>query len=277
MSLACAILPPVSLTVPPCPVRLAALLHLPGARMTQDFNPIPADDRFADEPSPAPPEDASPADVALPATSSPEFLAEEEKAMAAIQRVLEGDTEAFAVILHTYERLVAAALARRLPAQDVQEVAQDTFLRAFRALPSFRHDSPVRSWLLKIARLAAMDHWRHHYRRHDIVMSDFDEAGAIGVEHAAQAVQDARSAEQRRRDDARLLLEAAMARLSPDDRAVLTLVELDNVPMAVAAEQLGCGLSAVKVRAFRARKRLKQHVEDILSQENATPSTPNAQ
>ncbi len=56
-------------------------------------------------------------------------------------------------------------------------------------------------------------------------------------------------------------LEAAMAHLSPDDRAVVTLVELEELPMQEAARELGCGLSAVKVRAFRARRRLKHWLE----------------
>ena len=54
----------------------------------------------------------------------------EALALQAVGRVLDGDTEAFAVILRAYERLVAADLARRLPAGDVQEVAQDAFVKA---------------------------------------------------------------------------------------------------------------------------------------------------
>lgn len=217
-------------------------------------------------------EDArEPADAAPRSRAAAHADVDESIVLAAVRRVLDGDTEAFAVILHAYERLVAATLARCLPANDVQEVAQDAFLRAYRALPGFRHDAPFRAWILKIARLAAMDHWRRRYRRRDIVMSDFDESGSIGVEHAAQAVQSRLDDDARRRDDARRLLAAAMERLSPDDRAVLNLVELEEVPMAEAAKQLGCGLSAVKVRAFRARKRLKRHVEDILAEFNRQP------
>ena len=280
---ACAILLPDPARTPPLRDVCDGLLQLL-ARMTEYFRntygpafpeagadddadfelgaEIASDEHDFDDSDPA----ASPTAAPLLAAQAD---AEEETILAAIQRVLEGQTEAFAVILHTYERLVASTLAHRLPAQDVQEVAQDTFLRVFRSLPSFRHDAPVRTWVLRIARLAAMDHWRRHYRRRDVVMSDFDEAATIGVEHAAQAVQDQLDADARRREDARALLTAAMARLSPEDRAVLTLVELENVPMSVAAEQLGCGISAVKVRAFRARKRLKRHVEDILARENA--------
>ena len=52
-------------------------------------------------------------------------------------------------------------------------------------------------------------------------------------------------------------------RLNPDDRAVITLVELEERSMEDAARRLGCGLSAVKVRAFRARRRLKAILEDL--------------
>ena len=58
----------------------------------------------------------------------------EAAALQAVERVLDGDTEAFSVILRAYERLVAADLVRRLPAQDVQEVAQDAFVRLYRSL-----------------------------------------------------------------------------------------------------------------------------------------------
>ena len=92
-------------------------------------------------------------------------LNDESFVRAAVERVLDGDVEAFAIIVHAYQRLIAADLARRLPAQDVQEVAQDVFVRAYRALPSYRQQAPLRIWLLRIARYAAMDFWRKHYRR----------------------------------------------------------------------------------------------------------------
>jgi RNA polymerase sigma-70 factor (ECF subfamily) len=89
--------------------------------------------------------------------------------------VLDGDVEAFAVIVNTFRNLVAADLARRLPPSDVQEVAQDAFVRAYRALPAFRGDAPVRIWLLRIARHAAMDFWRKTYRRRERLLDDLDD------------------------------------------------------------------------------------------------------
>lgn len=191
----------------------------------------------------------------------------EPLAKAAVARVLAGEDEAFAVVVHAYGAAVAQSLARRVPAQDVQEVAQDAFVRVYRSLPSWRGDAPLRAWVLMLAKAAAADHWRKRYRRRDIAMSDFDEAGQVGVEAAWQAEQAGRDADARRRSEARRLLAAGLAKLSPDDRAVITLVELEERSMEEAARELGCGLSAAKVRAFRARKRLRKALEELSDEE----------
>ncbi len=189
----------------------------------------------------------------------------------AVRRVLDGDIEAFAAIVKANERGVASDLSRRLPPQDVQEVAQDTFVRAFRSLPSYRGDAPFRIWLLRIARHAAMDFWRKRYRRRDRSFSDLDDSALLHVEDlrqedlaGQQAARDAQAA-------AREWLEAALRRLSPDDRAVITLVELEECSMEDAARRLGCGLSAIKVRAFRARRRLKSILEDLRPEKENQP------
>ena len=197
---------------------------------------------------------------ALGATDS---HAEEPFVREAVRRVLDGDIEAFAVLVNTHQRLIAADLARRLPPQDVQEVAQDAFLRAFRSLRSYRGEAPFRVWLLRIARHAAMDFWRKHYRRRDRVFADLDEAAQLEVETTQQARLAEARADREARETARERLAAALARLSPDDRAVITLVELEERTMEEAARRLDCGLSAIKVRAFRARRRLKAVLDEL--------------
>ena len=183
--------------------------------------------------------------------------------MEAIRRVLDGDVEAFAVVVNAHQRLIAADLARRLPAQDVQEVAQDAFIRAFRSLPSYRREAPFRIWILRIARHAAMDFWRKKYRRRDQLFSDLDDPALVRVEATQQERLAEQQADREAQASAREWLAAALLRLSPDDRAVITLVELEERSMEDAARRLGCGLSAVKVRAFRARRRLKAILEDL--------------
>lgn len=188
----------------------------------------------------------------------------------AIRRVLDGDVEAFAVIVQAYQKLIAADLTRRLPVQDVQEVAQEVFVKAFRSLPRFRGDAPFRIWLLRIARYTAMDFWRKHYRNRERVFTDLDEGGLRQMEAAHQESVSASMERQESEDAARELLETAFRELSPDDRAVLTLSELEGKSMAETAHELGCGISAVKVRAFRARHRLRSLVADIRKQKETT-------
>ena len=188
---------------------------------------------------------------------------DEAFARAAVRRVLDGDIEAFAAIVNAHQRLIAADLSRRLPPQDVQEVAQDAFVRAFRALPSYRGEAPLRIWLLRIARHAAMDFWRKRYRRRDLSFSDLDESALLHVETTQQDHLAQQQADRDAQEAAREWLGAALRRLSPDDRAVITLVELEERSMEDAARRLGCGLSAVKVRAFRARRRLKTILENL--------------
>jgi RNA polymerase sigma-70 factor (ECF subfamily) len=195
--------------------------------------------------------------------SENDTLGDETFVLTSVRRVLGGDIEAFAAIVHAHKQLIAADLARRLPPADVQEVAQDTFIRAFRSLPSFRGEAPFRIWILRIARHAAMDFWRKRYRRHDRTFSDLDEAGLLHVETTQQEQLAVKKADRDAREAAQEWLAAALKRLSPDDRAVITLVELEERTMEDAARRLGCGLSAVKVRAFRARRRLKTILEDL--------------
>lgn len=190
----------------------------------------------------------------------------EALALAAIERVRGGDDEAFGVVIQAYGDAVAAAVGRRVPAQDVQEVAQETFVRTYRSLKHFRGEMPLRAWVLSIARAACADHWRGKYRRRDVVMADFDEAGQIGVEAAWQERKAEEDSDAARRRETRRLLEAGLARLSPDDRAVITMTELEERSMEEAARELGCGLSAAKVRAFRARKRLRKALDEVLAE-----------
>ena len=198
---------------------------------------------------------------------------DEEEAFAreALRRVLDGDVESFAAIVETYRRAVAADLARRLAPQDVQEVAQDTFVRAYRSLASFRGEAPLRIWLLRIARRAAMDFWRKRYRRKEKSFSDLEDGAMEHIERNREEDLAQRRKDVDAQDAAREWLEAALNRLSPDDRAIIVLVELENRTMEEAARHFGCGLSAVKVRAFRARRRLKGHLEALRTAKEDNP------
>lgn len=202
---------------------------------------------------------------------------DEETLRRAVRRVQAGDIAAFDALYDAFAGDVAADLVRRLPSPgDVQEVAQDAFVRLYRALPGYRFSSPLRSFVLGIVRRAAADFFRKRYRSRETAFSAFASADADAADEtdeeridrlrAASAGFGESAAD--RAAEANELVHRALAGLSPDDRALVTLVELEDMPLADAAKQLGCSLAAVKVRAFRARKRLKKILETLQRQED---------
>ena len=95
-----------------------------------------------------------------------------------------------------------------------------------------------------------------------------DEAGLRRVEQIQQQQVAEQETDAAAREAAREWLAAALARLAPDDRAIITLVELEEHSMEEAARRLGCGVSAAKVRAFRARRRLHAVLTELRQQKH---------
>jgi RNA polymerase sigma-70 factor (ECF subfamily) len=204
---------------------------------------------------------------------------DEETLRRAVHRVQAGDIAAFDALYDAFAGDVAADLVRRLPSRsDVQEVAQDAFVRLYRALPGYRFSSPLRAFVLGIVRRAAADFFRKRYRSRETAFSAFASAAADAADetdeeridrlHAASGGFGESAAAADRAAEAGELVHRALAALSPDDRALVTLVELEDMPLADAAKEFGCSLAAVKVRVFRARKRLRKILETLQRQED---------
>lgn len=178
-----------------------------------------------------------------------------------IGRVLGGDTDAFGGLVERYREHVFRIVGRRVPRDDAGEVAQDVFVRAFTSLGRFEGRGPFGHWLSKIAVRAALDYWRERYRSREAPMS------ALTVDHREwleKSLADGSGSSFEAGESrmlARDLMMHALAELSPADRAVIELVHLEERPVAEAAEILGWTAVNVKVRAHRARKKLRAAVE----------------
>ncbi len=150
-----------------------------------------------------------------------------------------------------YERPVFALLSRLLGAgPHVDDLAQETFLKAFRALPGFdpAHAARPSTWLLTIATRLALD-----ARKRRTVPS-------FPLE-AASGVPDALTPEtERARQELGRAIEAAAASLTDEQRAAFVLVELHDLSMAEAAHALGVPENTVKSRLFRAREQLRERL-----------------
>lgn len=178
-----------------------------------------------------------------------------------LARIRHGAVDDFAEIVRRHQARVFAVLHRyeRDPHR-LEDLAQETFLKAWRALDQFDGRAPFEHWLVKIAVRVALDHLRREKRHRDQVA--LSELGETALEWLRQ--DEPRTAPGAR--EAAELLEAAMHALSPADRVVLTLLELEERSVRETAALLGASAVAVRVRAVRARQRLRKALEKLLAE-----------
>ena len=175
-----------------------------------------------------------------------------------LERIRGGATDDFGELVRRHQSRVFAILHRyERDAQKVEDLAQETFLKAWRALGQFDGRAPFEHWLSRIAARVALDHLRKEKRRQneiglpelgddalDWLRSD-DEKNELDVRSAAE------------------LLELAMRELSPADRMVITMQELEGRSVKEIAVAMGASGVAVRVRAMRARSKLRQALEKM--------------
>jgi RNA polymerase sigma-70 factor (ECF subfamily) len=165
-----------------------------------------------------------------------------------------GDTIALRSFVAWYQDLVFAFLSRSVGrGAHVEDLAQEVFLRACRALPRFEAEGSARlsTWLLTIASRLAVDARRK--RR----------VPTMTLESTTLAIAPGTPETERRRLELGQALEAAAARLSPEQRDVFVLAELHELPMSEMALVLGVPENTVKTRLFRARANLRTWLVDF--------------
>lgn len=180
-----------------------------------------------------------------------------------IEAVLDGDTEAFGLLVERHREHVFRIVGRRVPRQEVEAVAQDVFVRAFTSLPGFADRSPFEWWLSRIAVLTCHDFWRRRYRSREAPMSSLGEDHREWLRKTLADESGSSSERSEERLIARDLVMRALDELSPADRAVIELVHLEERPVAETAALLGWSRVNVKVRAHRARRKLQGVIERL--------------
>lgn len=170
-----------------------------------------------------------------------------------LERIRGGAADEFAELVRRHQSQVFAVLHRyeRDPHR-LEDLAQETFVKAWRGLEQYDARAPFEHWVSRIAVRVALDHLRRQKRTRGEI--GFDELGEDALEWL------------RREDDnaepdagaAREILAVAMRELSPGDQLVITLLEIEGRSVKEIAALLECSGVAVRVRALRARARLKQ-------------------
>jgi RNA polymerase sigma-70 factor (ECF subfamily) len=178
-----------------------------------------------------------------------------------VAEVLDGETESFAGLVDRYKNLVASYVAARVPAREVEDLAQETFLRGFKALGSLRDPSAFSSWLLGIANHVCVD-WHRSRRRTAALDAEFDVSDDALPPHRQPAERPDESAE--RAEDARLLLQA-LDGLPETYRVTLTLKHMDGLSCTDIADQLGIALGTVTSRLARGYGMLRDKLDALVN------------
>ena len=177
-----------------------------------------------------------------------------------IERVLRGDVNAFSYLIDEYKGLVYTIALRMLKnAEDAEELAQDTFVKAFKSLKDFKFESKFSTWLYRITYNAAIS----KLRKKQIEVYDVDDVTLPENEVVStySAIGELKKAEQRR------YINEAIHNLKEDDALIITLYYLQENSIEEISEITGLNLSNVKVKLHRARKRFYDELKVILKDE----------
>ena len=176
----------------------------------------------------------------------------------------EGDESAFAEIVRRYSPCVFRTASRFFRRREqVEEAAQEVFLKAFTELGAFEGRGSMEGWLTRMTTNMCLNMIRSAKRHPELTISDLteDEATWLDVELAGEATERHNSIERKR--VAADLADRVMENLSPDDRLVLTLIDGEESSVKEVVEMTGWSESKVKVQAFRARRRMRAAVEKL--------------
>lgn len=178
-----------------------------------------------------------------------------------IEQTLAGNQQAYADLIKRHQRFVFTLAMRFVKTrEDAEEVAQDTFIKAYRNLSAFQGNSKFTTWLYSIVYTTAMTFLRK--RRLDTDSID-DENTYIQIESKASGY-DVNNAENRSRS---FYLNQAIEQLLPDDAAIITMFYQGEQSLEEIGNALGMEPNTVKVKLFRARQRLKEKLERNLKHE----------
>ena len=180
-----------------------------------------------------------------------------------VQRAQRGDLRAFDLLVLKYQGRIAALVSRYVSdAGEVEDVTQEAFIKAYRALGKFRGDSAFYTWLYRIAANAAKNHLVAKGRRPgaDATIEDaegFDEGGLLSESASPEALAMG--------GELADVVESALNALPDELKAALMLREFDGLSYDEIADVLECPVGTVRSRIFRAREAIDQRVKEQIS------------
>ena len=182
-----------------------------------------------------------------------------------VERVRAGDKKAFDLLVLKYQQRIVKLIMRYVKDQsEALDVAQEAFLKAYRAMPKFRGDSAFYTWMYRIAINTAKNHIVAARRRPLDHSTDISEPEEFDW-HAR--MQDHDSPERQAiGDELRETVESAIANLPDDLRTAIILREVDGLSYDEIAQVMECPVGTVRSRIFRAREAIDKRIQPILDE-----------
>ncbi len=186
---------------------------------------------------------------------------------ALVERVKQGDVRAFEMLVVKYQRRIERLIGRMVRDVDlVPDIAQETFIRAYRALPQFRAESAFYTWLYRIAvntaKKALVDMKRDPVVTHTAFQGpdDDDETYRGGLEPTDGETPEAVLASK----EIAATVNAAIGALSEDLRQAITLREIEGLSYEEISDVMNCPIGTVRSRIFRAREAIAERLRPLL-------------
>lgn len=176
-----------------------------------------------------------------------------------IQKAKAGDDAAFNLVVIAYRKRIMGTIARLIGRpEDVEDVAQEVFLRLYYSLDQLRTPEVFEPWMYRLTVNASYDYLRKQRRRHESRMSDLSEQQVMMADASAGGKQ---NAEDQRKGQVREQVHALLESVSEEDRILLMLKEVEGLSLKELQQIYRVKENALKVRLFRARQRVLKAFE----------------
>jgi RNA polymerase sigma-70 factor (ECF subfamily) len=186
---------------------------------------------------------------------------EDSEVLAAVRR---GDTARFEVLVRKYQpRIFATARRYARREEEVEDIVQEIFIKAYQKLDSFRGDAPFEHWLMRLAVRTCYDFLRAHRRNREQRFADLSDAEDDWLERFVAEPQPAPEDA----EAARTLVQRLLDMLSPKARLIITLLEIEDRSVKEISQLTGWSVPLVKVRAFRARAEMRKCLQRLKPEE----------
>lgn len=179
-----------------------------------------------------------------------------------VERVQKGDQKSFNLLVIRYQHKVASLVSRYVPQGDVPDVVQESFIKAYRALESFRGDSAFYTWLYRIAVNTAKNYLVAQGRRPP--SSDVDANEAENFENGGALKEISNPENLMLSEELRQVVFRTIEALPEDLRMAITLRELDGLSYEEIAAIMDCPVGTVRSRIFRAREAIDNKVQPLI-------------